>query len=106
MEDVTPFFSFQTDPLNLNFDLQHFNVGSLNCNSLLAQGRLQQVEHILKSNNFSVFALQETKICPLSDDSCFQIPGFTAYYRHRSRFGGGVIVFCRNDLTYRQLHHL
>ena len=75
-------------------------------NSLLSNSRLQQIENILKSNNFSAFALQETKICPNSDESCFSIPGYTAYYRHRSRRGGGVIVFCRNDLTSRQLHNL
>ena len=106
LEDVNPFFSFQTDPCNLNFDVNQFKVGSCNVNSLLSNSRLQQIENILKSNNFSAFALQETKICPTSDESCFSIPGYTAYYRHRSRRGGGVIVFCRNDLTSRQLHNL
>ena len=106
LDDVLPFFSFQTDPCNLNLDINQFKVGSCNVNSLLSNNRLQQIEEILKSNNFSAFALQETKICPTYDESCFSIPGYTAYYRHRTRRGGGVIIFCKNNLISRQLQNL
>ena len=106
IDDVSPFFNFQSDPCNLNFDKNQFLFGSLNCNSLLADQRLEQIEQILKSNNFSVFALQETKLCPNSDESCFSIPGYTIYHRPRNRRGGGTLLFCRSNLTSRQLKHL
>ena len=103
---MSPRCTFQTDQLNLDFDFNQFKIGNANINSIQCQGRLQQIEEILKSNNFSAFCLQETKICPLSDPSCFSVPGYTSYYRHRSRRGGGVLIFCRSDLTSRQLVNL
>ena len=90
--------------MNLGLEKNQFSVGTCNVNSLLAEGKLHQIEQIIKMNNFSVFALQETKICPSFDDSCFIIPGFTAYHQPRNRFGGGTMVYCKNELTSRQIH--
>ena len=53
LDDVTPFTSFEADPLNLGFQTKQCSFGSLNVNSLLGQDRLHQIELILKSNNFS-----------------------------------------------------
>ena len=49
-------------------------------------------------------ALQETKICPTTDDSCFAIPGYTSYFLHRNRWGGGNLIYCKNEISLRQLH--
>ena len=62
LSDTEPFCSFQEDPTSLGFEKDAFKVGSLNVNSLLCQSRKQQVETIMKLNNFSVFCLQEIKI--------------------------------------------
>ena len=104
MDDVSPRFKHQTDSLKLGFDKDYFRVGTCNVNSILSEGKLQVIEQILKRNNFSVFAIQETKLSSSIDDSCFAIPGYTSYFRHRNRWGGGTLVYCSNELTSRQLH--
>ena len=62
LQDVLPLCTFQTDHLSLDFDFNQFKIASCNINSILCQGRLQQIEEILKSNNFTAICLQETKI--------------------------------------------
>ena len=106
LDDVTPFTSFEADPLNLGFQTKQCSFGSLNVNSLLGQDRLHQIELILKSNNFSALALQETKICPSTSESCFSVPGYVTYFRHRNRFGGGTMIIIRSDIPSRQLPDL
>ena len=43
LDDVTPFTSFEADPLNLGFQTKQCSFGSLNVNSLLGQDRLHQI---------------------------------------------------------------
>ena len=92
--------------LNLGLEQDKLKIASLNINSLLHSDRLQQIEDILKRNNISALCLQETKLCPDTDPSCFTIPNYVAYSNPRTRRGGGVLIFVRSDITSRQLIHL
>ena len=106
LSDTEPFCSFQEDPNKLGFDSDLFIVSSLNVNSLLCQERLQQVETILKSNNISVFCIQETKLSDNISPTCYQIDGFNVFAKHRNARGGGLICYVRSDLACRRLSRL
>ena len=106
LDDVSPSAVLKTDPCNLGLEHDKLKIASLNINSLLHSDRLQQIEDILKWNNISALCLQETKLCPDTDPSCFTIPNYVAYSNPRTRRGGGVLIFVRSDITSRQLIHL
>ena len=106
LSDTEPYCSFQVDPNNLGFEKDSFKVGSLNVNSLLCQSRKQQVESIIKLNNFSVFCLQEIKISDTASPTCYHIEGFSAFAKPRTSHGGGLISYVRSDLVCRQIPSL
>ena len=105
ISDVVPFSYFETDPNNLGFDIDAFKVGSVNINSILCQSRLSQIETIIKKNNFSCFAIQETKLTDNVDPSCYKINDYTCFAKNRKNnvHGGGLITYVRSDLICRQL---
>ena len=107
ISDLQPLCSFIEDPNNLDFNKDNFNCGSLNVNSVLCQDRLSQIESIMKNNNIAVFAVQESKLDVNKHPSCYKIDGFNVLAKHRpSGRGGGLLLYIRGDIAFRQLSYL
>ena len=54
--------------------------------------------------NIDILVITETKIDPSFPNSQFQIDGFSMPFRFdRNRFGGGVIIYVRDDIPSKQL---
>ena len=106
ISDVTPFTIFKDNPSNLEFDKNSFTCGSINLNSILHANRLDQVESILRDNNFSVFCINESKLDDSKDPACYKIDNYIALAKHRTIHGGGIVVYVRDDIACRRLSDL
>ena len=77
-------------------------IGTLNINSLA--GKFEQLKLII-GNYLDIFVIQETKLDASYPDAQFVIPGYSKPYRlDRNRFGGGVMIYVREDIPSRPLH--
>ena len=85
-------------PLILNSRLV---LGHLNINSLA--GKLDQLK-LLIGNNIDILVITETKIDFSFPKAQFKIEGFSMSFRlDRNRFGGGVLIYVREDIPYEKL---
>ena len=88
------------DKVNKNLlNIIHFNV-----NSLL--NKIDQIEAQIKELNADVICLTETKLDDNVAESNYTIPGFNIEHKHRTRFGGGILVLIRNTLPYVRMTQL
>ena len=56
--------------------------------------------------NIDIFLISKTKLDDSFLSTQFKIEGFTTPYRYdRSDKGGGLILYIREDITLRLLHH-
>ena len=76
------------------------NVAHYNVNSLTCRTKLEQIGSLGRQINLSVIAISETKLDDNIQDSVFTIPGYNVEYRHRTRKGGGVALYIRDDIPY------
>ena len=107
VSDIQPLCTFIEDADNLTFNKNNFNCASMNVNSILCQDRLSQIESIIKNNNLAVFGVQESKLDSSKHPSCYKIDGYNMISKHRpSGRGGGLILYIRADLAFRQLSNL
>ena len=83
--------SVNTNLLNVS----HYNVNSLTCRT-----KLEQIGSLGRQINLSVIAISETKLDDNIQDSVFTIPGYNVEYKHRTRKGGGVALYIRDDIPY------
>ena len=80
-----------------------------NINSLLKN--IEHIRYILSQYSFHIFAINESKIDSLVNDSEISIPGYKLVRRDRNRNGGGVVIYVqeylsilvRNDLVPNKL---
>ena len=76
-------------------------MGHLNINSVV--GKLDQLK-VLIVNNIDILVLTETKMDSSFPNAEFRIDGFSSPFRFdRNRFGGGVLIYVREDITCKQL---
>ena len=107
VSDIQPLCTFIEDADNLTFNKNNFNCASMNVNSILCQDRLSQIESIIKNNNLAVCGVQESKLDSSKHPSCYKIDGYNMISKHRpSGRGGGLILYIRADLAFRQLSNL
>jgi hypothetical protein len=62
-----------------------------NINSLLKN--IEHIRYILSQYSFHIFAINESKIDSLVNDSEISIPGYKLVRRDRNRNGGGVVIY-------------
>ena len=76
-------------------------MGYLNINSIV--GKFDHFK-VLIENNIDILVLTETKIDASFPNAQFRIDGFSAPFRlDRNRFGGGAIIYVREDIPCKQL---
>ena len=76
-------------------NIAHFNVNSITCNS-----KLEQIGSLARQINLSVIAISETKLDEGIHESVFTLPGYNIEYKNRTRRGGGVALYIRDDIPY------
>ena len=93
-----------TSLLLRNLKLKNTNIlilGHLNINSIV--GNFDHFK-VLIENNIDILVLTETKIDASFPNAQFRIDGFSASFRlDRNRFGGGVLIYVREDIPCKQL---
>ena len=76
-------------------------LGHLNINLIVAT--LDQLK-VLIVNNIDILVLTETKMDSSFPNAEFRIDGFSAPFRFdRNRFGGGVLIYVRQNITCKHL---
>ena len=87
-----------------NLKLKNINrlvLGHLNINSLA--GKFDQLKALIK-RNIDILVLAETKIDSSFPNAQFRIDGFSIPFRlDRNRFGGGVLIYVREDIPCKEL---
>ena len=79
-------------------------LGHLNINSIV--GKFDHLK-VLIENNIDILVLTETKIDSNFPNAQFRIDGFSASFRlDRNRFGGGVLIYVREEIPCKQLTKL
>ena len=86
-------------PLNdLDFKIVHFNV-----NSILADGRLEELAEISAILKIDVLILTESKLCNSIPSNLLKISSFhEPLRRDRTRHGGGVLIYISESFTFKQ----
>ena len=83
------------------YNLRILILGYLNINSIV--GKFDHFK-VLIENNIDILVLTETKIDASFPNAQFRIDGFSAPFRlDRNRFGGGAIIYVREDIPCKQL---
>ena len=77
-------------------------IASLNVRGLLS--KLDDVALILDKFNLSVFGICETFLDNDINVHEFTISGFKTVFRHRTRHGGGVLMYIKDDVNFDELH--
>ena len=76
---------------------------SLNAHLLLKHK--PEIKMILRENKIDILALNETKIDEIVDDSLISIDGYFHERHDRNRFGGGVLIYIKDTITYERLQN-
>ena len=77
-------------------------IAQLNINSITH--KFDQLSFIIQGN-VDVLLVSETKLNETFPTDQFHIAGYSQPYRRdRNRYGGGVMIFVREDLPSKQLH--
>lgn len=76
------------------FNVVHFNARSLNSD------KLDSIRNIFEDSFVDVLCVSETWFCADIPDYCYSIPNYNLFRNDRvGRRGGGVAVYCRNNLN-------
>ena len=85
----------------------YLNVSHVNINSITAPNRQDELEQFANSNNIHVLCLTETKLDETVSQSLYTLQAFSLpFTKHRTRQGGGVAIFIRNNLACTRLYDL
>ena len=88
---------------NIN-KLKGFKIANLNVNSLLKH--IDEIRHILSISQIDFLAINESKIDDFVSDNEIQISGYNFVRKDRNRFGGGVVVYIREQYSYLERNDL
>ena len=74
-------------------------IGHINANSI-AGFKFHEIKNWLMSGRFDILLITETKIDASFSSSQFKVEGFRMYRVDRNIYGGGLMVFIRNDICF------
>ena len=77
-----------------------------NINSITHGDRLHELADINNEISAEFIALVETKLDDTISQSIYKIPGYICEAKHRSRHGGGVILYIKEDIPYQRKKNL
>ena len=66
----------------------------------------QQIESLANQLNLAAICLSETKLDDNVHESFFHIPGYNIELKHRTRRGGGVCIYIRDDIPFVRVNKL
>ena len=95
----------EDDPFRIlrNIKVRNINrllVGHLNINSI--RNKFEPLKHIIKGN-MDIMVVTETKIDDSFPKQEFEIEGYTSFRRDRNKYGGGILVYVREDIPCREI---
>ena len=102
-------------PQSINVDLSNGSplgndilvVAHWNINSILAEGRLEELTENVNALQAKVVVLSETKLDETIPNNLIEIPGFhEPIRRDRNLHGGGCLIYISQIFTYKQQKHL
>ena len=89
-------------PLRTNLNVSHVNI-----NSITAPNRLDELQQFVNNNNIHILCVTETNLDENVGPSLYTLQSFTPQFtKHRTRQGGGVAIFTRNNLACTRLCEL
>ena len=95
----------EDDPFRIlrNIKVRNINrllIGHLNINSI--RNKFEPLKHIIKGN-MDIMVVTETKIDDSFPKQEFEIEGYTSFRRDRNKYGGGILVYVREDIPCREI---
>ena len=90
--DLSALKQLETDNLKNPF-IFHLNINHL-------RNKIIDLKHVLSEAGLEIVAVSETKLCSEFPNSQYKIEGysFPPHRKDRTKHGGGLLVFTRNDL--------
>lgn len=78
-----------------NIVIAHLNINSL-------RNKFDEVKCIMRNLYLDIFSVSESKLDESFSNNLFRIEQFNMHRKDRNAHGGGIIVWCRNDLAVRR----
>ena len=103
----------ESTPQSVNIDLSNgspidtndFIVVHFNIDSILAEGRLEQLNIVCKTMNLDCLIITESKLDESIPDSQIKIENFhEPLRRDRNRHGGGCLIYLSEKLVFKQMN--
>ena len=79
-------------------------IANLNTNSLIKH--IDEIRVFLAQHEIDILAINESKLDNSISDNEIRIAGYTACRKDRNRFGGGVVMYIRDNIPYSQRNRL
>ena len=104
LDDLEPqTFNF-TDGNYEKINKNLLNIVHYNVNSVL--NKIDRISALSRDIGADIICLTESKLDDTVHESNFTIPGFNTEHRHRTKAGGGVLVFVKDTLPYVRMNKL
>ena len=100
-----------TNPQSINIDISNgspisaddFIVVHFNIDSILAEGRKEQLEYVCQIMKLDCLLITESKLDDTIPNSMLTINNYHEPLRHdRNRHGGGCLIYISDRLTFKQ----
>ena len=116
--DIRQLSDFDDQSKSVNFDLSNgspidrnnFTILHYNINSILAPGKLEQLEDNCRLLNIGVLIITESKLDSTIPTNLLTIPGYHEPIRHdrqiNGRYGWGVLMYIGNNLVFQHRQNL
>ena len=79
--------------------LKDFKISHLNITSL--PKHMDELKLFMKEISFDILCINETRLDNTINDNIIKIPGYDIVRRDRDRNGGGVAIYIRNIISYK-----
>ena len=92
--------------------MQYHAISWISCNTMQYNAipcntmQYHAIENIICKNRFSIFCIQESKLDPSKDPSCYHISGYNVVEIHRNARGGGLLFYPDSSIAFRRLPEL
>jgi hypothetical protein len=87
-----------SSPLNFFANIKGFKMACINVNRLMKHS--DGIRFILTSTTLEVLAINESKLDNSINDGEIHIPGYVSIRKDRTRHGGGVLIYIKENLAY------
>ena len=111
MYDSDTDFSDHCEPIPNDFDPYKFikNKKGLKFAHLNINGIRSKIEYLtlfLQETKLDILCLNESKVDLSINDAEISVPNYNIFRRDRNKHGGGVLVYCKDNLHVKVLKHL